>query len=161
MLFCCLRKLCFNISKTLKILLDFICSNRTYSLKFDSCIPYFWYFGKTQKCLEPSRQHREGLLVAPLVDFCRCFCTVLYPQQTANLAWIKSWFSSPLCPAWLTGVKSGAHKPVQVSTCWVRAVSQDGHMMKVNEWDPGGSLSLFLRLFSFPRISPCLLWLRS
>lgn len=120
-LFHYLRKLCFKITKALKIQLDFICSNRIYSLKFESCILYFWYFGKTQKFLESSCQHGEELLVAPLVNFCSCFCTVLYPQQTANLAWIKSWFSSPLCPAWMTAVKSGTRKAVQVPMCWVRA----------------------------------------
>lgn len=88
--FCYLRKLCFKITRALKIQLDFACNNWTYSLKCNNCILYFWCFGKTQKCLEPSCQHREDFLVAPLENFCPCFCTILSPQQTANLAWIKA-----------------------------------------------------------------------
>lgn len=106
--FCSQRKLCFILTKHLEIKLHFIYCNQTDN----NC-----------QILMSLLLSTEGMHWGlPEVNFCPCFCTDVYPQQTANLAWIKSWLSSTLCPAQKTAVKSRTRKPVQVSMCWVRTV---------------------------------------
>jgi len=100
---------------------------------------------KPSQCLGPSLPYREEMLVAPLVNFCPCFCTNVYPQQTANLLGIKSWLSSPLCPARMTAVESGTRRPVQVSTCWVRTVIM-GWSYDESNWTRPWRISLSLCL---------------